>query len=113
MGTKAYPFSYYVDHVTDEVLEDSLVNMVARDVGILEIDLQENASLTTVETDLDFPLIGAYSSIITWNASAHSGVTNLGVVTQAIGDVTANVIATITLYGESDTKTFAVTVLKL
>ena len=111
--TKLYRSLAYIDHVEEEVLEDSLENLVARDKALLEIGLGDNADLDNVTGNLVFSLTEHYESVITWDASAHSQITNAGVVTRGGVNVTANVVATITKYTESDTKTFSITVLAL
>ncbi len=109
--TKLYRSLGYIDHIEETVLEDSLTNLVARDKALLEIGLGDNVDLDNVVGNLVFPATEHYESVITWDASAHSQITDSGVVTRSGADVTANVVATITIYSESDTKTFAVTVL--
>jgi len=111
--TKLYRSFGYIDHVEEEVLEDSLENLVARDKSLLDIGLEDNVDLNNVTGNLNFPLTEHYESIITWDASAHSQITDAGVVTRGGTNVTANVVATITKYTESDTKIFTITVLAL
>jgi hypothetical protein len=112
-NTVLYQITPYVDHIGKVVLDGTLAQVVAQDKGILEIGLGKNLSLGSVTTDLTFVAAGHYTSVITWDASAHSQIANDGTVTQGGSNVTADVVATITKYTESDTKTFSVTVLAL
>ena len=108
---KLYTFEYIIDHTAEEVLSDTAENIVLKDTNLLEIGLGDNPDLNNVIEDLTFDATGYYGSLITWDASAHSQITDSGVVTRGVGNVTANIIAIIRKQNEFDTKIFSVIVL--
>ena len=106
-----YQHNAYIDHEDETVLDGTLAVVVAQDKAITSIGLGTNVDLDHVESDLVFDSEGDFTSDITWDASAHTQITNAGLVAQGTINVTADIVATITKYTESDTKTFSVTVL--
>lgn len=112
-ATQIADLHLYVDHIEEEVLIGTLVEVVALDKATLEVGLNGNPDLLNVSSDLIFTLTGDEASIISWDASLHSRISDTGVVTQSGSEVTAFVTATISLYGEEDTKDFWITVLAL
>lgn len=63
-----------------KVFDITTINPVLLDQSALEIGLGDNPDLDNVTTDLTFPSEGTYGSTITWDASAHSQITDGGVV---------------------------------
>lgn len=101
----------------------------AEDVKALDIDHLDSAALlqsavnqlslgdtSAVVDDLSLTASGPYASLVTWQSSNPSFVSNDGVVTRPTmtqGDQQVTLTATITLDGQTATKDFAVTVRSL
>lgn len=95
------------------VIDDSEAVQLAK--SGLTIGLESNTSLSEVTTDITLPTSGLYGTTVSWDTSAHSSITEAGVVSRPAngnGDDSATLVATISKNAASDTKSFDVTVLE-
>lgn len=102
---------------TITVLQEDTAQTVANDKDYLVNNpyngiLNGNPDEDHIVLDLDFPVSGPSGSDITWDATAHSQITDAGAVTRnPSSNITADVIATLTRGGSSDTVVYTFTVL--
>lgn len=87
--------------------------VVATDKEDLEIGFSGTDTISSVTADLTLAESGSNGTTISWNSDTPGVIANDGTVTRPTptsGDATVVLIATITLNGETDTKTFTITV---
>ncbi|NME69866.1 immunoglobulin-like domain-containing protein [Flammeovirga aprica] len=92
-----------------EEREPTEEELVEEAKNALEIVFEEGDDADNVSRNITLTTNGINNTSITWDASAHSNITNAGVVTITDNAVTASIVATISLGNFSDQKSFTLT----
>ena len=74
------------------------------------VKMLELGNTTSVTSDIDLPLSGMHSTVISWSSSDESIITSTGKIKRASGSRSANLTATVTKGTLSDKKVFRITV---